>query len=271
MENGGRLISNITLYACGSCVNNVASVFKGEKKREIVFPVLVARIEHVKYGVILFDTGYSKRVYENGIISKLYNLLNPTTVNDEDTIAYKMDREGVKVNHIILSHPHPDHIGCLRDFKDYTLIATEECFECMDRARLRDLVFKNQRPGFDIKRKVLEPLKDGLLPEELRGCFTEIYDVTGDGSIYGIRLDGHSKGQIGIYMPEYRLLLAADASWGHYFADRVEKMKLIPRHIQNDYASYKDSISRIKAFESAHPEIKVIYTHEEFPEGIYEQ
>ena len=90
MVNGGRQISSVTLYACGTCKNNMASVLKGEKKKEIVFPALVARLEHADLGTILFDTGYSERIYGNGIVSKIYNLLNPSDVKEEDTISFKM-------------------------------------------------------------------------------------------------------------------------------------------------------------------------------------
>ena len=273
MENGGRQISNVTLYACGTCRNNVASVFKGEQKREVIFPALVGKFEHVNYGTILFDTGYSKRVFENGVVSKIYNTLNPTSVSEEETITYKMKAEGCTVKYIILSHPHPDHIGCLKDFSGYTLIATSDCIDELKRAKNLELVFKNQVPGesADIKFKTVEPIKENGAPEMLLKHFTEVYDVFGDGSIYGIRLDGHMQGQMGVYLPEYNLMLAADASWGHFFAERVDKMKPIPRKIQGDYAMYKDSIRRIMAFEQEHPEVKVIYSHEEFKEGIYEQ
>lgn len=274
MENGGRQISNVTLYACGTCKNNVASVFKGEKKREVIFPALVAKFEHVRYGTILFDTGYSKRVFENGIVSKLYNLLNPTSVSEEETITYKMKAEGCTVSNIILSHPHPDHIGCLKDFSNYTLIATGDCIDELKRAKTFELVFKNQVPSesSDIKFKTVEAVKNvNDATQMLTKHFVEIYDIFDDGSIYGIRLDGHMKGQMGVYLPEYKLMLAADASWGHFFAERVDKMKPIPRKIQGDYQQYKDSIARIMAFEKEHPEVKVIYSHEEFREGIYEQ
>ena len=274
MENGGRQISNVTLYACGTCKNNVASVFKGEKKREVIFPALVAKFEHVRYGTILFDTGYSKRVFENGIVSKLYNLLNPTSVSEEETITYKMKAEGCTVSNVILSHPHPDHIGCLKDFSNYTLIATGDCIDELKRAKTFELVFKNQVPSesSDIKFKTVEAVKNvNDATQMLTKHFVEIYDIFDDGSIYGIRLDGHMKGQMGVYLPEYKLMLAADASWGHFFAERVDKMKPIPRKIQGDYQQYKDSIARIMSFENEHPEVKVIYSHEEFKEGIYEQ
>jgi len=274
MVNGGRQISSVTLYACGTCKNNIASVLKGEKKKEIVFPALVARLEHEKSGTVLFDTGYSERIYGNGIVSKIYNLLNPSDVREEDTISHKMKTEGRKVSYIILSHPHPDHIGCLKDFKDYTLLATEDCINGLRKSKNTELVFRNQVPDMTggIKIRSLEPLaqNDGEAGMLLK-YFTEAYDVLGDGSVYGVRLDGHTKGQMGIYIPGYKLLLAADASWGHYFADRVDKMRFMPKRIQKDYKVYKDTVERVKAFEKEHPDVRVIYSHEEFPEGVYEQ
>lgn len=299
MENGGRRIRNITLYACGSCENNRKMVLKGQPDGKITFPALVAKLEHAKYGTILFDTGYSERVYQNGIVSKIYNLLNPTHVTREETIRYRMQEEGENVKYIILSHPHPDHIGCLKDFHHYRLIGTRDCLRSLRRAWITDLVFANQvpDPAYDIRYCRVKPLNlaerdcpEGRKAESLEGrkagsradgtnrktarmlgaYFTEVYDIFRDGSIYGVRLDGHSKGQMGIYIPEYRLLLAADCSWGHFFAEQVEEMRLIPRLIQNRFGDYRDSISRVKAFEAAHPEVEVIYSHETFPEGIYE-
>lgn len=278
MENGGRQINSVTLYACGTCRNNVAFVLKGEKRRKVVFPALVARLEHETLGTVLFDTGYSTRIYNHGIVSRIYNLVNPTQVKDEDTISYKMKSEGCKVNSIILSHPHPDHIGCLKDFEDYTLLATDDCISGLKRSKNTELVFSNQVPELTggVKIKVLEPLScaaggEETLPSMLLKHFTEVYDIFGDGSVYGIRLDGHTKGQMGIYIPDYRLMLAADASWGHFFAERADKMRFLPRKLQNDFDSYRDSITRIRAFEKEHPDIKVIYSHEEFAEGPYEQ
>lgn len=278
MANGGRRINSVTLYSCGTCRNNAASVFRGEKKREIVFPALVCRIEHAEYGNILFDTGYSDRIFKNGFVSKIYNRLNPASVREEDTIRYKMKAEGCKIGYIILSHAHPDHIGCLKDFEDYKLLATRDCLKSFEKAGIRDLVFKNQVP--DRSEKVdavcLEPMAPSYYDNDstakmLSGSFKEIYNIFGDGSVFGIRLDGHSKGQLGVYIPEFSLFLAADASWGHYFADRVDQMRFIPRRIQNNFKEYKDTILRIKHFEKLNPDIKVIYSHEEFPEGIYGQ
>lgn len=263
MENGGSLIDSVTLYACGYCENKLQHVLRGEKKKSLKFPALVVKIKHSTKGTILFDTGYSKRVYENGVISKIYNTINPTTVAVEDTIAYKLREEGEKVAAIILSHPHPDHIGCLRDFPDSKLYLTKGCFRKMKNSRLLDLVFQNQLPDV-VEGTILKPYKGSHF---LKYYFNEIYDILGDGSILGVALDGHSKGQMGIYLPRYQVLFAADASWGKYFAKKVHNMRAIPRIIQNDFSGYADSINKITTLQRKHPEIRVIYSHEAVKDG----
>lgn len=266
MENGGKLISSISLYACGSCENKLNMILRGGDERTLNFPALVVKLKHSQHGTILFDTGYSQRVFGNGLISVIYNFLNPTWVEPQDTIAYKMEQEGETVDRIILSHPHPDHIGCLRDFNRYKLYLSEGCYDKMHKSHLLELVFKNQLPTNCIY-SIMQPYRGSHF---LKSYFNEIYDILGDGSVYGVLLDGHSKGQIGIYVPEYKTLFAADASWGQYFADNVERMRIIPRFIQNNFNTYKETINRINSLRRKHPEIRVIYSHEAISEGLYE-
>ena len=127
MENGGKKIKRISLYECGYCINNMKFILKGHKKEKIKFPALSVLIEHNKFGNILFDTGYSKLIYENGIISKIYNLCNKTYFKEEDLILNQIGDK--HIDKIIISHSHPDHIGALKYFKDYIQINPEEILE----------------------------------------------------------------------------------------------------------------------------------------------
>ena len=152
MENGGKKIKRIKLYKCGYCVNNIKYIFKNSKSTKIKFPALVVFIEHHKYGNILFDTGYSKKIYNNGIISKIYNIFNKTYVEDEDIIKNKLKTDQINnVDKIILSHAHPDHIGGLKLFENYELIATEDTTKLLKKSKIRDLVFKNMLPNIERK------------------------------------------------------------------------------------------------------------------------
>lgn len=269
MAHGGTPFNRIQLYQCGYCVNHLAHIVSGEKDRVLQFPALVALLEHRTYGRILFDTGYSPRIYENGWISILYNLLNRTYVTEEDTIQYRLAQEGIhNVDAIILSHAHPDHIGGLRDFQGYELIATKDTIEQMEHIRLRNLVFRNQVPEKTAFR--IRPVVPMEQPHFLKDYVSRVYDILGDGSILGVKLDGHSQGQMGIYIESVRLLLAADSSWGWELAGKAERMRAIPRRIQNDFTAYMDTLKRIRRLRQEHPEIRILFSHEFFKEGAYE-
>ncbi|MGM9680856.1 MAG: MBL fold metallo-hydrolase [Eubacteriales bacterium] len=268
MENGGTKIKRVKLYHCGFCVNNLAYVFRHQKKETVSFPALAVLIVHEKQGNILYDTGYSRAIYENGLVSKLYNLLNRTYVRDQDQINRRLLSDGVRrIDRIILSHPHPDHIGALNCFDRYELISTKETLQSLKDAKLRSLVFRNMIPKGNIRERAVERMSR---PCFLKEYFDEVYDILGDGSLIGVRLDGHSRGQLGVYIPEYRLFLAADSSWGEGFLDKVGEMRLIPRLIQDDFDKYKEVIGKLRRLRSDHPEITIRFSHERGEERTYE-
>jgi len=259
-------IKKIKLIPCGSCENDLGIVFRGHPKEKRYFPAMVGIIIHEDFGPILYDTGYSKLIFKNGLISKLYNGLNKATVNDSDVISEKINVEEVKT--IILSHAHPDHIGALPLFRNIKLISTKEVFDTMENPRLFDLVFKNMRPDDSVTKVTPNIIEDDLLS----GYFSEVYDVLGDRSVIGVRLDGHAKGQLGLFFPDFDLLLAADSCWGTDLLDLVDSMKPIPRKVQNDFVSYSKTVNTLKRLKSEHPEIEIVFSHQTdlFEGKIYE-
>lgn len=262
MENGGKKIISLKLYACGSCENDLGIVFKGHKKEKRHFPAMVALIEHEKYGYMLYDTGYSEKIFENGIISFLYNLLNKATVEESQIITSQLKRDGInpeKIRYIILSHAHPDHIGALPRFTNYKLVSTKSVFRTMSKSKLLDLVFKNMKPDKNIRKYAVKRTYHDTF---LHDYFEKVYDICGDGSIFGVALDGHAKGQLGIYIPEYQVLLAADACWGTDLLDEVPKMNPIPRLIQNNFKEYKETVKVLQELKEDYPEIEIVFTHQ---------
>lgn len=270
MENGGKSIKRIKLYACGCCKNDLGIVFRGHPKDKRKFPALVVLIEHEEIGNILYDTGYSELVYQNGIVSKIYNALNKTYISENEIIDNRLREDGIppdSIDHIILSHAHPDHIGALKRFSRYELISTKEVFDKLDSGKKLSLTFGNMVPLDEYRRKILRPSKEKGVFE---GYFDEVYDVFGDGSVIGVRLDGHAEGQLGIFFPEWNLFFAADACWGEDLLTEIPKMNPLPRLIQNNYKKYAATAEKLLRFTADHPEIKIIYSHGAAEEKSYE-
>ena len=106
MENGGKKITRIKLYACGYCQNDLGIVFHGHERDVRKFPALVVYLHHAKFGNILFDTGYSELVYKNGFVSFIYNSLNKTFVEPSEIIDVRLRNDGISpdsIKYIIIS------------------------------------------------------------------------------------------------------------------------------------------------------------------------
>jgi len=256
-------IIDIQLLACGSCENDLGIVFKNHNKEKRNFPAMVGLIKHSKYGYFLYDTGYSDWLKKCGWKYALYQLLNKATIRDEDIIISKLEAQGIKaedIKYIILSHAHPDHIGALCCFHDYGLLSTREVFQSMKGRRIRDLIFENLLPRERIRKNVVKETKD--TSHFLYEYFEHVYDICHDGSIIGVSLPGHAKGQLGLFFPEYQLLLAADACWGSDLMECVSSMNFIPRLIQNDYKDYQKTVDSLIRLQKDHPEIEIVFSHQ---------
>ena len=265
-----RKVRSVKLYACGCCENELRHVFSGYPSEKRRFPALSVLITHERLGNILYDTGYSELIYENGLVSKIYNSLNRTYISKDETIISKLEADGISpdsVKKIIISHAHPDHIGALRLFGGYELISTPKVINTLYTGNCFDLVFRNMVPEKQPKLRALKKYNGKTIFD---GYFKKTYDIFADGSVIGIELDGHADGQLGLFLPEYDLLFAADACWGEDLMPHAEKMRFIPKLIQHSYRQYLDSIKRLRAFSSEHPEIKIIFSHGAMQEKKYE-
>lgn len=257
-------VKEVKLYNCGSCTNNLGIMYRGLGWEKREFPARAVLIRHEEFGNILYDTGYSEEIFRGGPGLWLYRLLNPVHLAAEESIDKRLKKDSISpesVKTILLSHAHPDHVGGLSQFSGYELVALGETLDALNRPCVRNLMFRNLVPPKGCIRKQRRPerrLKDYFLCR----YFEEVYDLFGDNSLIGIRLDGHCRGQMGLWIPDVNLFLAADACWGSDLIRATRRMRLLPRLIQNDFHAYEDSLRRICRMKRDYPQIKVVFTHQ---------
>ncbi len=275
-------IEEVKVYHCGFCTNNLGIMFRGgvprqkgknsdgkgffctrgwEKRR---FPARAVLIRHRELGNILYDTGYSTEILKGGPGLWLYRLLNPVQLGEGEMITQRLQKDGISpdsVKTILLSHAHPDHVGGLSRFLGYELVALEETLDTLHHPSVRRLMFRSLVPPKGSIGRETVP-KNRLEDHFLCGYFREVYDLFGDGSLMGVRLDGHCRGQMGLWIPDVSLFLAADACWGGDLVRATPRMRLLPRLLQDDFAAYEDSLKRICAMKRDYPQIEVCFTHQ---------
>ena len=260
-----NIISKIRYYNCGYCTNDMGLVFRHHKKLIKQFPAGVFLIKHPDKGYILFDTGYSTDIYNIGIKGKLYGLFNPTFVKKEDQINYQLKKDNIdcsEIKYLILSHLHPDHIGCVRYFRNAQIILSGQAYITYRLNKTRYLIFDELLPRWFEKR--LRILTDKELQMDKNEYFP-YFDLFGDNSIKLTVMNGHAKGQL-CALVEDRVFLGADSSWGGGFVGKAREFRAFPRLIQSDMAEYIASDELLKKMRD--DGIRLCFSHDTYDEEV---
>lgn len=252
-------ITEVKYYSCGYCTNKLKYIVKNPQDKIKKFYAGVFLIKHSKYGYILFDTGYSEQIYKCGLVGKLYNIFNPTYINRNEKITEQIRKENINVDtikYVILSHLHPDHIGCTKELENSKFIISKECMNEYKKGSIRSLILKKMLPNnFENKVKIISNYN--------KKCnYFDGYDLFEDGSIILTQINGHFKGQICAYIPEHNIFLGADICWGLNIKDKVDEMHPLAKLVQNNFNDYKKGINLLNKLEKDN--IKVYLSHDDY-------
>lgn len=257
---------DLRILAAGSCSHPEWVTIQGGGPRPIQIPALFALLRHPTLGPILYDTGYTPRFLEETRRppALFYRWVTPVRISQEQTAASQLRRLGIEpeeVKLIILSHFHADHLGGVRDFPAARFIYLPEAWEAVRGRTGVSAVRKAFLPGLlppDFEERSL-PLRQRIdLPETLRP-FTEGYDVLGDGSVLGVRLDGHATGQLGIIVAD--TFLCADAAWSSRAVRENRPPHPIARVLMDDPAAYRANFAALHELHRRNPALQIIASH----------
>lgn len=244
----GKKITDIQWYSCGYCENYLKFIDINLPFKKKKFYAKALSFAH-KGKYYLFDTGYSRKVLENGFFSKLYHLLNPTNVTEKDEIIQQLK---VDISTVFISHLHPDHIGGLPFFPHQRIVLSQKSYDLLKKKK--PLIFRNLIPkNLEERLHILKDERTTFLSE----FFEEVYDFFGDGSVYLIALEGHMIGQYGIFFPEYQLFSVADASWNLKYDEK--SMSFPARQVQQNYKQYVKTLESIRKFQETG--VKIVTSH----------
>lgn len=263
----------IHYLTAGQCEHPEFVTIRGGEFKSIVFPSLVVAIEHPKHGVVLFDTGYSPRFYEQTryFPERFYALVTPVHIREEETAVARLAKIGIKaddVRYVICSHFHADHIGGVGDFKKARYIYAEAGLQSLlsysrigqiRRGFLRGLLPSDFRErskpveSFGVAEKIL-PFED----------FHTGWDLFRDGTIFAVSLPGHALGQIGLFVRDGGDafdFLVADAAWSGKAIRENRMPNPVTRILMSDFAEYENTLCRLHSFQKNHSNVRLIPCH----------
>lgn len=201
----------------------------------------------------------SEHVY--GVLTK-FNLLNQYVIVNGDTIAVidmmlgagdvdnldkALQSKGwslTDVDHMLITHAHPDHIGGLYDFQQRSNATTyaHRIDAQVIRGETDSAVADPAELGF-FNRMMLQMMGDND-PENPSRVDVDLADGdTLDQIVEGLQvvhLPGHSHGQVGYYLPQDKALIGGDVMM------RIGGSLRMPlRAVSPDWTAVKQSIRRV--------------------------
>lgn len=159
---------------------------------------------------------------------------------------------------ILLTHAHWDHVSGLPDFGDMPVWVTREergFIESDDPAA----ALAGSFDGIDYR--ILE-FGDGPYLG-----FPDSRDIHGDGSVVAVPVPGHTPGHVAVFvtLPSgTRYVFVGDLVWMREGLTRPAERPLIARMlVDHDPAEVRDGIRRINALMRAHPELVAVPAHDQ--------
>lgn len=171
----------------------------------------------------------------------------------------QLDRDGIRVDRILLSHSHWDHASGLADFAEVPVWAPYEEIE-FSRIATPPAVLPSQF------RHAIHWVPFTFDAQPFMG-FERSLDLFGDASLVLVPLDGHTPGSLGLFLTlddGRRFFFTGDVSWRlEGFSGPREKFWISRNMVDNDREATRRQLQTVHTLMQQHPELRVVPAHDE--------
>ncbi|MEO4048321.1 MBL fold metallo-hydrolase [Pseudomonas sp. CAU 1711] len=176
-----------------------------------------------------------------------------------EPVRDQLERDGIRVDRILLTHSHWDHASGLVDFPEVPVWAPYEEIE-FSRIATPPAVLPSQF-AHAIRWVPLQFAEQPFLG------FERSHDMFGDGSLVLVPLAGHTPGSVGLFLTlddGRRFFFTGDASWRlEGFTGPREKFWISRRMVDNDPQATRLQLEKVHRLLQEQPQLRVIPAHDE--------
>jgi N-acyl homoserine lactone hydrolase len=252
----------IRTYSTGIMQTNLSGIMNLKHVRAqdiedkvIEIPVNVGIIQHQESGAYLIDAGLDQSYADNprgtirGLMVKSY--LGKGSQEPNTHVAAILDREGIQLEGVFLTHLHTDHTAGIVDLPKripYVAGKNERYIN------FRFFMQSDHLAGIDALLEI--DFAEGIdLPPLGKGV-----DVFGDGSLWAISSSGHSAGHVIFLINgiDEQVLFTGDACNDQYQFETG----IGPGSYSSDLEGGQEVLERIILFKERYPKVKLVYGHD---------
>ncbi|WP_413612199.1 MBL fold metallo-hydrolase [Bdellovibrio sp. HCB-110] len=257
-----KSVLKMTVLSTGSAYPIEGSTIQGGswfKKFKMTHPAFL--FQHPK-GTVLFDTGLGRTAEKQTQDMVWWARIATEFSQDEATngpVADQLKKMNIKLDKIIVSHVHFDHVSGLADLPDVPVEIQPQELAFTKTKDASPAVF----PSLFSEKTLWNTYE--LENKEYEG-YPKSRDVFADGSLVLVGLPGHTPGSVGLFVnisATQRAFLVGDTVWNSEAIEKgVPKFWLARMFADNKPDEVLKRIEELQALHKRKPEILIVPSHD---------